>query len=191
MAAAMFVLLATAWRLSGWWSLDWRWDSTKWEARAYVGAGSFSLSGVDMTRWHEHDPWPGREHLGRIRDAWKTTEMLHSPPKERWPGTIHLLRISDGWLETAPLWYSVFDLKADGGLVNVVAPLWAPASAALLAFLLLFYLDRRHPPNSCPRCRYNLSATPPSAHCPECGEGGRAQQSPNAEAAEPAARTTP
>jgi hypothetical protein len=83
-----------------------------------------------------------------------------------WPGTIRTVRISDTQIE--PLWWFRPRLRT-GAPFNLSVPMWIPGSATLLAALALFRLDRRGLPNSCPHCRYDLSATPPSAPCPECG----------------------
>jgi hypothetical protein len=48
------------------------------------------------------------------------------------------------------------------------APVYAPALLALAGAATLFRLDRPRP-GLCSHCRYDLSATPPSAPCPECG----------------------
>jgi hypothetical protein len=58
----------------------------------------------------------------------------------------------------------------------IQVPLWALFLSVAITAAWLWRLDRKPEPGHCPRCRYDLSATPPSAPCPECGEGGRAQQ---------------
>jgi hypothetical protein len=88
-------------------------------------------------------------------------------------------------------WGLDFSHRASQGLLMLQFPLCALFLPFFACTAFLWWLDRKPKPGHCPRCRYDLSATPPSAPCPECGEGGRAQQSPNAEAADPAARTTP
>jgi hypothetical protein len=143
--------------------LYWEWDSTNRTTNLYVGDGQFGLL-TNGDSVHQV-PWPGKMTLERL------SALM------RW--------------QSGPHWSTHWLIKTSA-MVEVSVPLWAPGSASLLGALVLFYLDRRRRlPNSCPRCRYDLSATPPSAPCPECGEGGRAQQSPDAEAAKPAAGTTP
>jgi hypothetical protein len=88
------------------------------------------------------------------------------------------------------LWYDL-DPSASDRFLDIRIPLWALFLPLGATAAWLWRLDRKPKPGRCPRCRYDLFATPPTAPCPECGEGGRAQQRPNAQAAEPAARTTP
>jgi hypothetical protein len=158
-AAAITVLLAAVWVASGWWVVAWHWASTANVKGFSVGAGRLRAS------------------------KFETSSSDWGP----WPGAIHSWRVSETG-EHAPLWLHGLYWKRTRQVVDVEGPLWIPGSASLLAALILFRLDRRQGPGLCPRCRYDLSATPPSAPCPECG---RAQQPPNAQAADPAARTTP
>jgi hypothetical protein len=69
-----------------------------------------------------------------------------------------------------PLWrWSFMHSRSTIGDLLLVVPLWLPLGLAALPAALLWFGDRRRPPNACPHCRYDLSATPPSAPCPECG----------------------
>jgi hypothetical protein len=64
-----------------------------------------------------------------------------------------------------------------GHVRRVTVPLWPLFLLVIIYSAWLWRLDRTPKAGHCPRCRYDLSATPPSAPCPECG---RAQQSPEA-----------
>jgi hypothetical protein len=71
--------------------------------------------------------------------------------------------------------------QAAGAAVDVHwsrVPLWAILLPVAGTSAFLWWLDRKPEPGRCPRCGYDISATPPSAPCPECGRG---RQSPNAE----------
>jgi hypothetical protein len=171
--AAITLALAAIWLASGWWVVAWRWGSPTSLTRVSISAGLLCASRVVTTQGLAAETWPGTIHLWRARV---------------YPGSA--THITEG--EPAPpTWDLELNWVSDPAEAEVWLPLWLPASASLLTALVLFYLDHRRALNACPHCHYDLSATPPSAPCPECGEGGRAQQSPDAEAAEPAARTTP
>src|SRR5262249_52744417 len=160
--AATTVLLAAVWFVSGGWIVVWEWDSTRSDAKIGVWAGAFQIVMFQTGPQEADPPWPGRVHPLRFSEIRHAAAPVTRP---RW-------RFAFVW------WRSKHVASLD-----VEVPLWIPASASLLAALILSYLDRRGLPSSCPHCRYDLSATPPSAPCPECGEGGRAQQRPNAQAA--------
>lgn len=54
-------------------------------------------------------------------------------------------------------------------MTSVRFMLWPWIPAAGLPGWLLLRRAKRPQPNTCPACRYDLSATPASAPCPECG----------------------
>jgi hypothetical protein len=185
-AAVITVLLAAVWFASGWWIVAWVWDPANGTTALNVWAGSLKVSAGPRTPKFPRGQFEGMMGLRDPR-SWQVSQD-YGP----WPGTIELTRLSELAPEwPRPFWYFRPTWTSVPRLTEVSIPLWIPGSAVVLTGLILFHLDRRRPSNCCPHCRYDLSATPPSAPCPECGEGGRAQQSPNAEAAEPAARTTP
>jgi hypothetical protein len=136
-------MLAAVWCASGWWMFHWGWGSAGNQTEIEVGNGLLFA----MTR-----------------------DVQATPIDEPWPGTIGLWRMSImpnriGKPYRAPQWLFGFSRLAYPSYHSIVIPLWAPAAASLLAAVVLFRFDRRGPPNSCPRCRYDLSATPPSAPC--------------------------
>jgi hypothetical protein len=154
--------IAAAWLVSGWWRMGFAWGR---------GAKVIDLEIV-----------AGAAYLTRFDDyggsAW-ASRIFRNDPAPSW------------------VWHFDFDVQVLPARSHSFVwagfgiPLWAPFLPLAACSAWLWWLDRKPKPGHCPRCRYDLSATPPSAPCPECGEGGRAPQSPNAQAAEPAARTTP
>jgi hypothetical protein len=166
-AALILFVVVGAWAASGSYGIGWYWTSPGRVTSITIGVGEFGVSRiVENPRTGnipEDAPWPGRG------------QVLKAPGARRWIGEF-------AWDKTGAPYPPAWTVRI------AAVPMWLPAVCAILATVLLFRLDRRPPPNSCPRCRYNLSGTPPSAPCPECG---RAQPSPNAQVAEPAARTTP
>ncbi len=74
-------------------------------------------------------------------------------------------------LPHAPNWGEAlhFEWELDALDRHVATPLCIPIGISAGVTGFLFWRDRSRRPNSCPRCRYDLSATPPSAPCPECG----------------------
>jgi hypothetical protein len=52
-------------------------------------------------------------------------------------------------------------------------PFWMLAPLPLALAVSLWRLDRRPRPGLCPRCRYDLSGSPPGP-CPECGHASDA-----------------
>jgi hypothetical protein len=155
------VLIAVAWLASGWY-----WARIMWY-RDGRGGAVFLWSGCVWCRVMEGPPETtrlgvragGLAAMGRTHPTWDWRFSLDNRP---------------------PRPYVSWEL--------VCVPLWALFLPAAASSAWLWRLDRRGPPNSCPHCRYDLSATPPSAPCPECG---REQQRPDARAVEAAERTTP
>jgi hypothetical protein len=138
-AAVITVLLAAAWLARRWWVFDLGWSSSTHDVMVSVGTGAITVAGI------QGDP----DGPGFVIHLWRVSDFDENP--------------------TVPVWRFLVMWETRHNGTGVSLPLWAPASATLLASVLLFCLDRRRPPNSCPHCHYDLSATPPSSPCPECG----------------------
>jgi hypothetical protein len=160
----------------------WRWWG-KWVAAAStsVVVAVLFASGWGGVSWKWDSVWGTTSFsLGRGWLAAYRVHEFHGEPQ--WPGTVRTWP-SDG----GPQWRYWFEWELHRGFAYYAAiPLWAPCAAGLLTAAILWRVDRRRP-GLCRHCHYDLSATPPSTPCPECG---RAQQGPNAEAAEGAERIT-
>ena len=101
---------------------------------------------------------PGAVHFQRIdgmsSSQWTWDGLRRPAPSLGWGfeyGRAHFRGVSP----FESLWISV--------------PLWAPFLLFSASAVWLWRLDRKPKPGHCPRCRYDLSATPPAAPCPECG----------------------
>jgi len=70
--------------------------------------------------------------------------------------------------------------------VGLFLPYWLAAVVSLIAAVVCFHYVRRRDvaPGSCPRCGYDLRATP--ERCPECGTTPGRRESSDSRSARPA-----
>jgi hypothetical protein len=138
--------IALVWLASGWYYADVLWSrEPRGAARLYAQWGAVGWSSGPTEPYPYQWTAPGT-YAGIRRDP--NSQSLGKPI---W---------SWGW------WFH-FYCGTEG--IAAVVPLWALFLPFAASAICLWCLDRPPIPGYCPRCRYNLSATPPSAPCPECG----------------------
>lgn len=114
--------------------------------------------------------WAVLQHEGYVGGLFRGCLSAKSPPDpnniQREPRTLSI-----GWRPRGtPLsmnWWPRFVLTGKG-MWKITLPLWIPTLVVLVPTVVLWATDRRHPPDHCQTCGYNLTGNE-SGVCPECG----------------------
>jgi hypothetical protein len=146
--AAVAGLIAAAWLVSGWRLLEWR---------CFPAPAEYDVRLV----------------FGCVKYRSVVDPVIVSTSEPGWPGRLRLDALSRYGLRT-PFWQWGIHVSRSGttgrrSQTDVTVPLW-PAFLVATGLALGCRRVARHKPGHCPRCGYDLTATPGST-CPECGSG--------------------